>query len=189
MELEQLKQQWDIIQKKLDEQQIINKRLMENAVTQKIDFINTYNWIGIIILSLIIPIVFIIGPKKNVEPFLLYLIIGLLITGLVTGIYHALLFNKAKNYQNNILTTEKFIIFYERFSYWYYLIAIVLVFVFFTASVIIFYDRLIEYNRLWFFITLALGGILLSFGEMKWFLTKIKRLHQSISDLKEFEKE
>ena len=59
MELEQLKQQWDILHTKLDEEQIINKKLMENAIRQKIDNTNFRNVFGLAVRVIIIPFLFI----------------------------------------------------------------------------------------------------------------------------------
>ncbi len=189
MELEQLKQQWDIIHAKLDEQQIINKRLMENTVTQKIDFINNYNWIGIILAIVIIPIVIFLGKTRHIENGLLVFTVCMLVFFTILGIYKALQFKKINSFKNNILDTEKIITQHEKISFWYYVITLVIVVSFLIVFGLTYYEILVAYKRHWILIaafTLAvIGGI----GEMKWYLKKIKNLHQSISDLKEFEKE
>ncbi len=189
MELEQLKQQWDILHAKLDEQQIINKRLMENAVTQKIDFLNNYNWIGIVLGIVIIPIVIFLGKTKHIESELLSFTVDMLTFFVILGIYKALKFRKINSFKNNILDTEKIITRYEKISFWYYLITIVVVICFLVTFGFIYCETLVAYNRHWILISIFIFAVIGSIGEMKWYLKKIKNLHQSISDLKEFEKE
>lgn len=189
MELDELKQQWDILHKKLDEQQIINKRLMENAVTQKIDFINSYNWIGIILGITIIPIVIFLGKTRQIENGLLIFTICMLIFFVILGIYKALQFRKTNSFKNNILNTEKIITQHEKITFWYYVITLVIVISFLTIFGLIYYTTIAEYNRQWIFISIIVFAIIGSISEMKWYLKKVKNLHQSISDLKEFEKE
>lgn len=75
MELEELKQQWDILHQKLNEQQIINKRLLENAVRQKIDFINSYNLFTSISALVLIPFLFIVQKQKNLDDIFFYFIL------------------------------------------------------------------------------------------------------------------
>lgn len=189
MELEQLKQQWDILHAKLDEQQIINKRLMENAVRLKIDFISTYNWIGIAIGVAAIPIIILINQSHRVEDWVLATIICMLAFFNVFAIYKALQFNKTKSPKNDIINTEKMILQHQKISFWYYILTLIIVFGFLILSTFIFYERLVAYNRLWFFAVIIIGGIFAGIREMKWYLGKVNDLHQSISDLKEFEKE
>ena len=189
MELEQLKQQWDIIRTKLDEQQIINKKLMENAATQKIDFINSYNWIGVIIGIAVIPFMFFLNQTKPIETELFVFIICILTFFTAFGVYKALQFNRIKSLKNDIVNTEKFILKHEKLSFWYYMVTLIVIFGFLVVSMFVFYDRLVAYNRLWLFIIIIVFGIIAGIGEMKWYLKKVKNLHQSISDLKEFEKE
>lgn len=189
MELEQLKQQWDILHAKLDEQHIINKKLMENAVTQKIDFINNYNWFGIILGIVIIPIVIFIGKTRQVENGLLVFATGMLIFFVIFGLYKALQFKKTNSFKNNILDTEKIITKHERITLWYYLITIVVVVSFLITFGLTYYEILVAYKRHWILIAAFTFAVIGSIGEMKWYLRKIKSLQQSISDLKEFEKE
>ncbi len=189
MELDELKQQWELLHQKLDEQEIVTKRLLENAVSQKIDFISGYNWIGIIIGLAVIPVVLFLGQTKQVEKELLVAITCILTFFTAFGIYKALQFNKTKSFKNDILHTEKIILRHEKLSFWYYLITLIVIFGFLIVSTFVFYERLVTYNRLWIFLVIIVFGIFAGVGEMKWYLRKIKNLQQSISDLKEFEKE
>lgn len=189
MELDELKQQWEVLHKKLDEQQIINRRLMENAVTQKIDSISNYNWIGVMVGIAVIPLMLFLNQQTKIEEGLLVSIICILIFFTAFGIYKALQFNKTKSFKNNIVNTEKIILQHEKLSFWYYLTTLIVIFGFLAVSTFIFYDRLVAYNRLWFFLVIIVLGFFAGIGEMKWYLGKVKKLHQSISDLKEFEKE
>lgn len=189
MELDELKQQWGILHKKLSEQQIINKRLMENTVSQKIDFISTYNWIGVIIGIIGIPLILFLGQERKIEKELLVLIVCMLFFFMVLGIYKAFQFNKIKSFKNNIVHTERIVLQHEKLSFWYYLITLIAIFGFLVIAIFVFYDRLVAYNRLWIFLVIIVFGIAMGIHEMKWYLGKVKKIYQSISDLKEFEKE
>lgn len=189
MELEDIKQQWETLNRKLNEQQIISKRLMENTVSQKIDFINAYNWIGIFIILILTSVVALLGAEKQIPSKFITSIIIILLIALVSGIYHALLLNKTKSFKNNIFKSETEVIKYQKFSYWYYMIAIVIVFIFLIFSYFSFKEILIKYHRMDTFIIICLVAIVLSIVEMRWYVGKIQKLRQSISDLKEFEKE
>ena len=87
MELEQLKQQWDILHTKLDEEQIINKKLMENAIRQKIDNTNFRNVFGLAVRVIIIPFLFIMYNHKFLNDFTFYITITFLIFALPFSIY------------------------------------------------------------------------------------------------------
>lgn len=189
MELEDIKQQWETITQKLNEQQIINRRLMQNIVGRKIDFINSYNWANTLVFLILLPVVTAIGIQKNIPSTVLWLTIIILAIGLLSSIYHALLFNKTKSFRNNIVESETNVTKYQQFSYWYYLISIIIVALFLIYFYFDFNDIMVKYNRVGIFITICFAGIVLAIVEMKWYIGKINNLRQSISDLKEFEKE
>ena len=185
MELEQLKQQWDILHKKLDEQQIINKRLMENAVTQKADFINSYNWFGNIIGLIATPFIILLALEKEIDIEIIIATVGIVTFFIAFGVYNALQFNKIKSLKNNIIFKEKSIIQYEKSSFVYYLISLFVIFGFLCVIMFVYYDRFVANNRVWFFVSFIIVAIFGAVGKMKWYLSKVKKFHQSISDLKE----
>ena len=47
MELENLKQQWNVLSEQVKKQKILNKKLIDNAVDAKMDTIMKYNLVGI----------------------------------------------------------------------------------------------------------------------------------------------
>ena len=189
MELEQLKQQWDIIQKKLDEQQIINKRLMENAVTQKIDFINSYNIFEIVAGILLIPFLLIVSKQKMIDSFLLYPALAIVIIAFPISIYWAFQFSKNMSLKGNIIDVEKFILKYKKYTYISAIVSYTFTIIFFVASIVINYDLFVKYNRLGIAIIAYSATFLFIVFIGTRAVNRLRNLHQSISDLKEFEKE
>lgn len=189
MELEQLKQQWDILHKKLDEQQIINKRLMENVVRQKIDFINSYNLFASISALLLIPFLIIIGKQKNIEGifFDFILISALLFIGF--SIYWSFQFAKKMSLKTSMLELEKFLLKYKRYSHISLFISYIWAIIIFTWSIVEHYNLFVKYNRLGIAIIAYLATFLFIVFIGTRDIKRLKNLHQSISDLKEFEKE
>lgn len=189
MELEQLKQQWEILHKKLDEQQIINKRLMENAVNQKIDFINSYNLFGSISAFLLIPFLFIMGKLKNIEGIFFYFILISAFFFIGFSIYWSFQFAKKMSFKKNILEIEIFLLKYKRYTYISSIAAYIWAIVLFVWSIVIYYDLFVQYNRLEIAIIAYLTTFLFILYVGSRDMNRLKKLHQSISDLKEFEKE
>lgn len=189
MELEQLKQQWDILHKELDKQQIINKRLMENAVTQKIDFINAYNLFGSISAIILIPFLFLMGKQKNIEGIFFYFILISAFLFIGISVFWSLGFAKKMSFKNNILEQERFLLKYKRYTFIITIVGYVWAIILFVWSIIIHYDLFVQYNRL-VLVILAYSAtflFILFIGTRD--IKRLKNLHQSISDLKEFEKE
>lgn len=189
MELEQLKQQWDILHKKLDEQQIINKRLMENAVTQKVDFINSYNLFGSISAIILVPFLLIMGKQKNIEGIFFYFILISAFLFIGFSIFWSLEFAKKMSFKNNILEQERFLLKYKRYTHIITIIGYVWTIIIFVWSIIINYDLFVQYNRLSLVIVAYCAAFLFIVLIGTRDIKRLKNLHQSISHLKEFEKE
>lgn len=189
MELDELKQQWDILHKELDKQQIINKRLLENAVRQKIDFINSYNLFGFAVGILAIPFIFIVRKQKMIDDFLFYSILTFFIIMFPISIYWAFQFVKNMSLKGNIINVEKFLLKYKRYTYISTIISYIWSIIIFAWTIVIYYDLFIQYNRLEIAIVAYLATFLLIVFIGTRDIKRLKNLHQSISDLKEFEKE
>ncbi len=189
MELDELKQQWDILHKELDKQQIINRRLMENAVKQKIDNINLQNVFGLAVGVIITPFLFIMYNQKHLNEFTFYATISFLILTLPFSIYWTYQFTKHMSLQKNIIEIEKFLLKYKRYNYIIGKFSYLFVLIIFSWELINIYEILTSINKFYpvliIFSLIFVGIIYLGIYEKK----KIKNLHQSISDLKEFEKE
>ncbi|MDO5665261.1 MAG: hypothetical protein Q4G63_08405 [Bacteroidia bacterium] len=189
MELEQLKQQWDILHKKLDEQQIINKRLMENAVKGKIKSISNENWGGLILVVFTIPFIWIMQHNyKSLDTDVFYFALFLMFLSLLFSIYSTFLFDKTMK-KKSILEREKGLLKFKKINYISTFIITVLAIVFMVWVVISMYKQFMQANMLeiaiLFFIAAMGFGIWVTYKYFR----KINELHQSISDLKEFEKE
>lgn len=188
MELDELKQQWEILHKKLDEQQIINKRLMEAAVRQKISFINSYNLFGIVLALFIIPILIMVQKQKNIDAIFFYFSLGSALIIIGFSAYWSIQFAKKMRVKTNILELEKFLHKYKRYSYISTLIAYIWSIVIFAWSITLYFDNIIAAKMVPETILIYVAV----FAFVVWISTRdisrLKKLHQSISDLKEFEK-
>ena len=189
MELEQLKQQWDILHQKLDEQQIINKRLMENAVKGKIKSISNENWKGLILVIFTIPFIWIMQHNyEGLDTNLFYFGLLLMFFSLLSSIYSTFFFDKVMK-KKSILEREKGLLKFKKINYISTFITIVWGFAFMVWVTISMYKQLIQTNMLEIAILYFVAAM--GFGvwaTYKYFL-KLNELHQSISDLKEIEKE
>jgi hypothetical protein len=67
MELEELKQKWDILSKEVEKQKIINQKLMDNVVNQKLKGLISYNWFGLALSILVIPFVYYLGKSSGLH--------------------------------------------------------------------------------------------------------------------------
>ncbi|MEA5070403.1 MAG: hypothetical protein VB043_00620 [Petrimonas sp.] len=189
MELEQLKQQWEILHKRLDEQEIINKRLMENAVRQKIDFINSYNLFTSISALILIPFLFIVQKQKNLDGILFYFILICAFLFIGFSVFWSLQFAKKMSVKTKTLELEKFLLTYKRYTYISTIIAYIWSIIIFAWTIVIYYDLFVQYNRLEIAIVAYLATFLLIVFIGTRDIKRLKNLHQSIFDLKEFEKE
>ena len=189
MELEQLKQQWDILHAKLDEQQIINKKLMENAVKGKAKSISNENWSGLILVIFTIPFVIIMQCNyKGLDSKVFYFALFLLSYSLLFSIYSTLFFDKVMK-KRSILEREKGLLKFKRINNLSTFIAIVLAIIFMVWEIITMYNQFLQTNKLGIAIFGFVSAIAFGFWVTYKYYRKINELQQSISDLKEFEKE
>lgn len=190
MELDELKQQWEILHKKLDEQQIINKRLMETAVNKRIKSISSQNWFGVILVIFIIPFVWMMQMNYNsLHTTLFYFAIGMLVCSLIAAVYLSVLFDKAMKTKNTVLEKEKKLIRFRKFNYVSTFISTIAAFVFLIWATISMYENLNAVNMLGISILLFIAIIVFASWISYRYILKINTLHQSITDLKAFEKE
>ena len=189
MELDELKQQWEMLHQKLDEQELINKRLMENAVKQKIKSISNENWSGLILVIFTIPFIWIMQYNYNgLDTNVFYFGLLLMFSSLIFSIYSTLLFDKIMK-KKSIMEREKGLLKFKKINYISSFVGIVLGVVFMVWVTISMYEQLVkgkmvEIAIFSFIAAMAFGG----WVTYKYF-RKINELHQDISDLKDFEKE
>ena len=189
MELDELKQQWDILHKELDKQQIINRRLMENAVRGKIKSISNENWRGLILVIFTIPFIWIMQHNyKGLDTNVFYFGLLLMFFSLLFSIYSTFFFDKVMK-KKSILEREKGLLKFKKINYISTFVAIVLGFVFMIWVTISMYEQLRQAKMF----EIAILSFVAAMGFGIWvtykYFRKINELHQSISDLKEFEKE
>lgn len=190
MELEQLKQQWDILHKKLDEQQIINKKLMENAVTQKIDFISNYNWFGVALFIITIPFAWIMQSRHTpLDWNYFYFMMTVLIFYFIWDTYLTLLFDRTKKNKIDVISNEKSVLKFSKQRHLNSLTQFIVAIIIAIWGILHIWDKLIKFNTLestiFIIVIIFIIGGWLNFNYFR----KLNQLKQSISDLKEFEKE
>ena len=189
MELDELKQQWELLHQKLDEQELINKRLMENAVKQKIKSISNENWSGLLLVIFTIPFIWIMQYNYNgLDTNVFYFGLLLMFSSLIFSIYSTLNFDNVMK-KKSIMEREKGLLKFKKINYISSFVGIVLGVVFMVWVTISMYEQLVKSKMVEiaifsFIAAMAFGG----WGTYKYF-RKINELHQGISDLKEFEKE
>lgn len=190
MELDELKQQWEILRKKLNEQEIINKRLMETAVRQKINSISNTNWVNVILFLTTIPFVSIMQARHApLPPALFYFALFSLTVYCIWDFYLTLLFDKIRKNKLDILSMEKTVLKFKKQrllnTFSQFIVAIVLV----TWGIWSVHDRMMKMNLL----ELYIFGIAAVFIIGGWFSVryfhKLNSLKQNLSDLNEFQKE
>ena len=117
MELDELKQQWDILHKELDKQQIINRRLMENAVRGKIKSISNENWRGLILVIFTIPFIWIMQHNyKGLDTNVFYFGLLLMFFSLLFSIYSTFFFDKVMK-KKSILEREKGLLKFKKINF------------------------------------------------------------------------
>ena len=189
MELDELKQQWELLHQKLDEQELINKRLMENAVKQKVKSISNENWSGLLLVIFTIPFIWIMQHNyKGLDTNVFYFGLLLMFCSLVFSIYSTLLFDKIMK-KKGILDREKGLFKFKKVNYASTFIGIVLGCVFIIWVTISMYEDLLKRNML----EIAVFSFIAAMAFGGWvtykYIRKINELQQNISDLKDFEKE
>ena len=188
MELENLKQQWNVLSEQVKKQKILNKKLIDNAVDAKMDSIMKYNLVGIGCSVLYVLLVIFYPPTIFSKHVFIYLNVVILFIGLwqCASFY---LFLKMKHYRNDVATMERYLIKYQKSEKLNYVVQCIIMipFVFmFLRDEIIGMFTLIPFSAVAIFVSfVVVSGIL---GTI-WYFKKIKDLKESIQNLKEFEEE
>lgn len=190
MELEELKQKWDILSKEVEKQKIINQKLMDNVVNQKLKGLISYNWFGLALSILVIPFVYYLGKRSGLSD-LTYIYIGLagVIIFMIWGIFSFRIILKAKSYNQDLISAEKTIIKYRKSTSLSYLCQYIFIIPYLVYCLFTFKQYFISAGTLWVTILVFLGALAITVIELRWNMGKIKTLQKSISELKEFEKE
>ena len=193
MELENLKQHWNVLSEQVKKQKILNKKLIDNAVDAKMDSIMKYNLVGIGCSVLYVLLVIFYPPKIFSKHVFIYLNVVILFIGLwqCASFY---LFLKMKHYRNDVATMERYLIKYQKSEKLNYVVQCIIMppFVFlFTRDMFLRSEStemftLIPFSAVAIFVSfVVVSGIL---GTI-WYFKKIKDLKESIQNLKEFEEE
>lgn len=190
MELEELKQKWDILSKEVEKQKIINKKLMDNVVSQKLKGLISYNWVGLVFSLLAIPFVLYLGKQSGLGD-LTYIYIGIagVVFFMIWGMFSFRILLKAKSYNQDLISAEKMIIKYRKSTILSYLCQYIYIIPYLAYFFYFFKPYLIDAKITWFVILLFLSALAITVVELKWNMGKIKNLQKSISELNEFEKE
>ena len=190
MELEELKQKWDILSKEVEKQKIINKKLMDNVVNQKLKGLISYHWFGLALSILVIPFVYYLGKSSGLSD-LTYIYIGLagVIFFMIWGIFSFRILLKAKSYNQDLISAEKTIIKYRKSTTLSYLCQYIFIIPYLVYCIFTFMQLFISAGTLWVTIFVFLVALAFTVIELRWNMGKIKTLQKSISELQEFEKE
>lgn len=189
MELDELKRQWDILHKQLNEQKIINQRLMENVVKGKVKSISNENWKGLILVAFTIPFIIIMQDNyDSLDTKAFYFALFLMLYSLVFSIYATIFFDKVMK-KKSIIEREKGLIKFKKLNYISTFILIPFGFIFMVWVTVSRYQQLIQTNMLSVSIFLFVAAMGFGIWITYKYFRKINELYQSISDLKEFEKE
>jgi len=190
MELEDLKQKWDILSKEVEKQKIINQKLMDNLVNQKLKGLISYNWFGLALSILVIPFVYYLGKRSGFSD-LTYIYIGIVgvIIFAIWGMLNFRILLKAKSYNQDLISAEKTIIKYRKSTTLAYLCQYIFIIPYLAYFFYIFKPYFTDAGTLWFIILLFVGTLGFTVIEVRWNLGKIKNLQKGISELKDFEKE
>lgn len=190
MELEELKQKWDILSKEVEKQKIINQKLMDNVVNQKLKGLISYNWFGLALSILVIPFVYYLGKSSGLSD-LTYIYIGLagVIFFMIWGIFSFRILLKAKSYNQDLISAEKTIIKYRKSTSLSYLCQYIFIIPYLVYCLFTFKQYFISAGTLWVTILVFLGALAFTVIELRWNMGKIKTLQKSIEELKEFEEE
>lgn len=191
MELEELKQKWVILSKEVEKQKIINQKLMDNVVNQKLKGLISYNWFGLIFSLFAISFIIYTDITIGIPEITIYLYIGVIaiVLSMIFNIYNFRILLKAKSYNQDLISAEKTILKYRKNTINSYICAYVTVIPYMGYFFILFNPALISTKLLWFIILIFLGALAFTVIELRWNMGKIKNLQKSIEELKEFEKE
>lgn len=193
MELENLKQQWNVLSEQVKKQKILNKKLIDNAVDAKMDTIMKYNLVGIGCCVLYVLLVIFYPPTIFSRHITIYLNVIIPFIG-VWQCVSFYLFLKMKHYRNDVATMEHYLIKYQKSEKLNYVVQCIIMtpFVFMFIRDMFLRNEVVEmftsipFSAVAIFVSfVVVSGI---FGAI-WYFKKIKTLKESIQNLKEFEQE
>jgi len=189
MELDELKQKWDLLSQEVEKQKIINNKLLDNVINQKIKNLNTYSFIGCILYAAIIPVLFMVAQYKHIQGSVICVGIISMFILFLWEVYNIYLLSKTKSYKNDLISAEKSVIKYKQSKIWSYYAGFVFSVMVISWFFFSFYQYLIQTNRLLTSIMLFICLVALAIWEFKWDIGRVKELKKSIDELKEFELE
>lgn len=189
MELDELKQKWDLLSQEVEKQKIINQKLLDNVISQKIKNLNTYSFIGCIAYAAIIPILIMVGQYKFIQGSVICTATVSMFILFLWECYNIYLLSKTKSYKNDLISAEKSVIKYKQSKIWSYYASFAFVFIVMAWFFVSFNQYLMQADRLFISILLLICVIALAIWEFKWDIGRVKDLKKSIDELKEFELE
>jgi len=189
MELDELKQKWDLLSQEVEKQKIINTKLLDNVINQKIKNLNTYSFIGSILYAAFIPVLIMVAQYKHFQGSAIYIAIISMFILFLWEVYNIYLLSKTKSYKNDLISAEKLVIKYKQSKIWSYYAGFVFIVMVVSWFFFSFNQFLMETNRLMISIVLLACVIVLAIWEFKWDIGRVKELKKSMDELKEFELE
>lgn len=189
MELEELKQKWDLLSHEVEKQKIVNQKLLDNVINQKIKNLNTYSLLGCIAYAAIIPILIMVGQYKFIQVGVIYTATVSMFILFLWECYNIYLLSKTKSYKNDLISAEKSIINYKQSKIWSYYGGFVFIIMVVSWFFFSFKQYLMQADRLFISILLLICVIAFAIWEFKWDIGRVKELKKSIDELKEFELE
>jgi hypothetical protein len=189
MELDELKQKWDLLSQEVEKQKIINTKLLDNVINQKIKNLNTYSFLGCFAYAAIIPVLIMVAQYKHIQASVICTAIASMFILFLWECYNIYLLSKTKSYKNDLISAEKSVIKYKQSKIWSYYAGFVFIVMIVSWFFFSFKEYLMETNRLVVSIVLLACAIALAIWEFKWDIGRVKELKKSIDELKEFELE
>lgn len=189
MELDELKQKWDLLSQEVEKQKIINTKLLDKIINQKIKSLNTYSFLGCIAYAAIIPILIMAGQYKNIQVNVICTAIILMTILFLWECYNIYLLSKTKSYKNDLISAEKSVIKYKQSKIWSYYAGFIFIIIIISWFFVSFNQYLIQTNKLFISIVLLICAIAFAIWEFRWDIGRVKELKKSIDELKEFELE
>lgn len=193
MELDKLKETWSMLEKKLEQNEILNKRIVKEMIVQRAETswerIRKYEVCGITVILIAILVMAYIFPRTTLTLFtMLSIIIGLVVTLLYSIWKYFHFFKKETNY-NNIVELQHTVSRYRRMILKESYLSVLLVILLFAIMIV--ENRL--YNYVFPMVALSVTAILTPI--LTWLFYKMnyakffKEQAKCIEELKEFEEE
>lgn len=188
-EFEQMRSQLEIMKRKLDQQEIVSDRLMQQAMQQKVSWIKKYIWFELTVLYPFIAVSFALFTAVFDLSWLIYAAIVILVGA---DIYFDFVINKtgpADWLNENLVETSRKLVRMKRLRMWQLIISLPL---FFAVMFLFFYD-MSRHSAPDLFTGICTGGIIggiigLCIGI--WIVVKMQRTNDElIRQIEEITKE